>query len=70
MVETLIIISHPAVAKKRSVISFSPLFSLSSFSFLVLALATKHRSQVSTKSVSSRDNWNPIDNNGCCDVQD
>ena len=49
MVETFIIALHPAVAKKRSVISFSPPFSLSSFSFLVLALAVKHRSHVSKK---------------------
>ena len=41
MVETFINALHPAVAKKRSVISFSPPFSLSSFSFLVLALAAK-----------------------------
>ena len=34
--------------------------SLSSFSFLVLALAAKHRNQVSTKSGTSRDNWYPI----------
>ena len=60
MVETFIIASHPAGAKKKSVISFSPPFSLSSFSFLVLALAAKHRIQASTKSGSSRDNWYPI----------
>ena len=56
MVETLIIPSHPADAKKRSVISFSPPFSLSSFSFLVLVLAAKHRFLVLTKSGSSRNN--------------
>ena len=61
MMETFIIASHPAVAKKRSVISFSPFFSLSSFSFLVLVLAAKHRSLVSTKSESSKDSWYPID---------
>ena len=61
MVEIFIIASHPAVTKKRSVISFFPPFSLSSFSFLVLALAAKHRSHVSIKSGSLRDNWYPID---------
>ena len=65
IVETFIIATHPAVAKKRSVISFSLLFSLSSFSFLVLALA-KYCSNVLTKSnrqlVSCRRIY-------CCDVQ-
>ena len=56
-VETFIIALRSAVAKKRSVISFLAPFSLSSFSFLVLVLAAKHRSHVSTKSGSSRDNW-------------
>ena len=60
MAETFIIALHPAVAKKRSVISFSPSFSLSSFSFLVLALAAKHHSHISTKSGSSRDHWYPV----------
>ena len=60
MVETFIIISHPAVAKKRAIISFSPPFSLSSFILLVLALAAKHCSHVSTKSGSSYDDWYPI----------
>ena len=62
MVETFIIALHLAVAKKRSVISFSSPFSLLSFSFLVLALAAKHRSHILTKSESSRDNWYPISN--------
>ena len=62
MVETFIITSRPTVAKKISVISFSPPFSLLSFSFLVLVLATKHRSNVTIKLGSSRDNWYPIDN--------
>ena len=57
MVKTFIIASHPAVAKKKSVISFSPPFSLLSFRFLVLALVAKH---VSIKSESLRDNWYPI----------
>ena len=52
----LIIASHPAVANKRPVISFSPPFSLSSFSFSVPGLEAKHRSHRSTKSGSSRDN--------------
>ena len=60
MVKIFIIASHPAVVKKRSAISFSPPFSLSSFSFLILALEAKHRIQVSTKSGSSIDNWYPI----------
>ena len=59
MVKLFIIGSHPAVAKKRSIILFSPPFSLLSFSFLVLTLAAK-RSDISTKSESSRDNWYPI----------
>ena len=58
--ETFIIASHPAVAQRRSVISSSPPFSLSSLSFFVLALVAKHRSHISTKSGSSRDNWYPI----------
>ena len=58
--ETFIIVSHPAVSKKRTVIAFSPLFSLSSFSFLVLALTAKHHSWVLTKSRSSRNNWYPM----------
>ena len=57
MVETFIVALHPAVAKKKSVFSFSPSFSLLSFSFLVFALAVKHCSHVSAKSESSRDNW-------------
>ena len=61
-VETFIITSHPAVAKKRSIISFSPPFSLLSFSFLDLAFTVKHYSHVSTKSGSSKDNWYPISN--------
>ena len=60
MVETFIIASHPAVAKKKSVISFSPPFFLLSFSFLVLALTVKHCSNVSIKWESSRENWYPI----------
>ena len=59
MVKTFIIALYPAVAKKRSVISFSPPFSLLSFSFLVLVLAAKHN-YVSTKSGFSIDNWYPI----------
>ena len=42
MVETFLIDLHPAVAKKLFSISFSPLFSLSSSSFLVLVPAAKH----------------------------
>ena len=60
MVETFIIDSHPAVAKKRSVISFSPPFSLSSFSFLVLVLTAKHHSHILTKLVSLTNYWYPI----------
>ena len=61
--ETLIIASHPPVAKKRSGILFSPpSFPWSSFSFFVLALAAKLHSHVSTKSGSSRDNCYPIRN--------
>ena len=60
IMETFFIALHQAVAKKRSVISFSPPFSLLSFSFLVLALAAKHCSHVLAKLVSSRDNWYPI----------
>ena len=48
------------VVKKRSVIWFSPPFSLSSFSFLALALAVKHHRLKSTKLRSSRDDWYPI----------
>ena len=56
MVETFIITSHQAVAEKRSIISFSPPFSMLSCSFLVLAFTAKHCSHISTKSGSLRDN--------------
>ena len=61
MVETIIIALNPAIAKKRSVISFYPPFSLSYICFLVLALVAKNCSHVSKTSESSRDKWYPTD---------
>ena len=51
---------HYCLTKKKSIISFSPPFSLLSFSFLVLALSVKYCSHVSTKLKSLRGNWYPI----------
>ena len=60
MKETFIIALHPSVAKKRSVMSCLSSIFLAVFQLFVLELAAKHRSYVSTKSGSSRDNWYPI----------
>ena len=59
MVETFIIALHPAVTKKeiRNLI-FSSLFLV--FQLVSSCARSKHRSDVSTKSGSSRDNWYPI----------